>query len=247
MTSAYSPGFYGSLLLNRLPCGEITGIGKVKEAGPASKIPLGPLGGQLFSSGHIISIAACAHTNYKTRKEHAMEHNVPQTEDASAKPTRFLVFKELIETALNPELENVVLFGMKRFIADPNYQYDLLFYAKAGIADPYCRIRLRRMIIPVLRGPDIFSTIFRIHSKHPEFTRYAIAKERHIDFCDTLSTSHGMQFQPLGKYKGIAEQVFWDFVQHPKLKRRVEFLRRAIDRRFRPRRCVSATTTAIAP
>ena len=48
LTSAYSPGFFGSLLLNRLPCGEITGIGKVKEAGPASKIPRGPPGGQLL-------------------------------------------------------------------------------------------------------------------------------------------------------------------------------------------------------
>jgi hypothetical protein len=176
-----------------------------------------------------------------------MEYKAPQTEDSPSKPTRFLVFKELIETALNPELKDVFLFGVKKFVADPYYQYDLLFHAKAGILDPYCRIRPRRMIIPVLRGPNSFSTICGMHSQHPDFTRYGIARERHVDFCDTLSTSHGMQLQPLGKYKGIAEHVFWDFIRRPELKRHVEFLRSAIDRRFRPKRCISATTKTIAP
>ena len=96
------------------------------------------------------------------------------------------------------------------------------------------RIKPERLIIPVFRPPEVLGTICRAQAQHPDFTKYAVVRGDCLDFHEVLPAGNGMEVRHLGKYYTVEEQKFWDFVEHPEMEKRVEFLRCAIDRRFRP-------------
>jgi len=175
-----------------------------------------------------------------------MEHNALHTEETSSMPRRLLVLNELIETALDPTLAHVVFFGMRNFIDDTNYLYDVIFHVKADVADPFCSVNPKRLIVPVIRGSEeeVVSTIHSMHKKHPAFTRYAAVGDP-LTFWEVEQHSLGVEMQQR-RYYTVEEQRLWDHQETPKMEKHVKFMRRAIERRFRPSRCASAPATAVA-
>ena len=147
---------------------------------------------------------------------------------------KLVIFEELVEIATNPDLENVVLFGMKRFYVEDTREYDLIFHVKTDVDNPYLRVKPSRWIIPVLKVNHLLSahTISEHHSQHPSFTRFALSG-RPLSFWDITQDDRSNQVRRVKKCKMISEQVFWDHVQLPEMMRHVGLMRRAIDRRFK--------------
>jgi len=165
-----------------------------------------------------------------------MKHHAQHTEETSSKPRRIVIFRELIETALDPELDSVVLFGMAEYLEDPQHLYDVVYHVKADVADPFCTVNPRRLITPVIRGSqdEVVRTIHSLHEKHPAFTRYA-AVDNSLTFWDVEQHPLGVEVRQR-RYCTVGEQQLWDYAELPGKEEKVKFFRRAIDRRFRPGR-----------
>jgi len=176
-----------------------------------------------------------------------MEHaSIEMRSDENNPSRRLLVFKELTDVARNPELENVVLFGVTDFLRS-QYRYDLVFHAKVGIMNPFCKVGPRRMIIPVLRLPEdeVVEAIYALYRSYPTFDRYAVADDDSLSFWEMTRGKLGVAIQKRHLYHTAEEQQVWECMDDPKLEDRVSFMRRAIDRRFRPERIADESVPAI--
>lgn len=177
-----------------------------------------------------------------------MEHANIDIQPEATSTRRLLVFKELTEIARNPQNDNVVLFGVTDFLHS-QYSYDLVFHAKAGIRNPYCKVGPRRMIIPVLRlhedEAEVVEAIHALHRSYPTFERYAVADEDSLTFLEVFKEEFGLFIQKRHLYHTAEEQQVWECMDDPKLEHRVNFMRRAIDRRFRPERIADESVPAV--
>ena len=175
-----------------------------------------------------------------------MEHANIDIQPEVTSTRRLLVFKELTEIARNPQNDNVVLFGVTDFLHS-QYSYDLVFHAKAGIRNPYCKVGPRRMIIPVLRLPEdeVVEAIYALYRSHPAFDRYAVAYADSLTFWEVAREKFGVAIEQRHLYHTAEEQQVWECMDDPKLEHRVSFMRRAIDRRFRPERIADESVPAV--
>ena len=145
-----------------------------------------------------------------------------------------IIFSEVEKMALNPSLENLVLFGEPDFLKGDEGVYDLIFHAKQ--TDPYSVVKPDSLVIPVLRLEEYeeslaIETVYNAYLQHPDFDRYSVAADS-LSFYQIVPKEHGKEIKVVGKYKKVSKRAFFNFVDDSLLKRELTSKKRVIDKRY---------------
>jgi len=150
------------------------------------------------------------------------------------KMENLIIFKEAEKMALDPSLENLVLFGESRLISDGKDVYDLIFHAKQ--IDPYDTLKATSLVIPVLRLDSdnhhlAVKRVYNAYLNHPQFTLYSVASGS-LKFFEVNPKEYGKEIISSGKYKRVGKRDFFNLARGTELAREVMEKIRVIDTRY---------------